>query len=744
ISGSGGTVDGNQSHPGAGKSVDTNKESDRLSNISINESLDLLNSSSNSVIQHQDEQLFMESLDKQVTDPLLIQSQYVKNVVDIINNPLTINYFIYFLESCDGAGKYGRFCMEVNNFVTATKARLANYQQVLQEQQILNNLEVTRQSSDSSELLCSSNNVSDLERIKCSVDEFDNINISKDILNGNKSTDLSDRHCDNSKNYETNKSVGNKDKKGLVLPDLVSGISESAATAVTPVSSPQTDGTSQESRFAVAQCSDGLFMKDSIPQFISEQQSVENDIKQNRPHSNSCKDVLNCSIGSSTKNEDSICDSTIESPNKTSTPCKSAKPTQCIADEAVHIFNKYLSHDASCFIEISDTERQTIMERICGKYKEVELNCFEEVVNKVVELLEKEYFEKFLSSDWYLRHQVDVLTSGEVHLKDILESDEAFALFMEYCEQSGGRGLLEFWVAASNFSEHLRQESNGYDPIQAQTDAMVLYDKFFSLQARKPLGFSDKVRFYMESNICHEDGPKPTCFDVPLQISLHVLDRDFLPGYLNSSLHSKYIAEIVNTVRNSPEILGRKKRSNSESTVSSSEAGSSVFGSSISRHNTLLAAQNPAHQAYRLAQSSKTEPGTVPTAETLNLRIDAQQIMDPDSLWRRKHFTKLSCGYINELGKFESEIQNPPDRKVEKSLSRTLKKFVNLEEDSEKESRAWAAAASIIEEVTSVTMANQTTVRKGHYRSSSASEAVFSVSSSSPSRDNLSEVFPSS
>lgn len=734
-----GTADGKGSHPAASKNTVTVKDSDRLSNpnTSINDSFDLLNSTI-SVIKHQDEQLFMGSIDKNVPDPLLIQSQYIKNVGDLLNNPLIINYFIHFLESSDGAGRYARFCVEVNNFVAATKARLTSYQHTLQEEQTTHSLELTRQSLDSDDLLQNSNNHSDIERSKCFVDELDNIDISK----VNESTVLSDKLCDNFKNGESHKTLVNKDRQGLVLPDLVSGISESAASAVTPVSSPQTD-TDHESMFARPKCSEGSLVKDSIPEFISEQQSVENDIKQNRLFNNSNTDILNSSIVSTTSNNDSINDSAIASPNQTSTPCKPAKPTQSIADEAVHIFNKYLSQDAAYFIEISDSERQKIMERICGQHREVELNCFEEVVTKIIELLEREYFPKFLLSDWYLRHQVDVLTSGSVGLKDILECDEAFALFMEYCEQSGGRGLLEFWVAASNFGEHLRQECNGScDPVQAQTDAMVLYDRFFSLQARTPLGFSDKVRFYMESNICNEDGPKPTCFDLPLQISLHILNRDFLPGYLNSSLHSKYISEIVNTVRNSIEIRRRKERSNSEGTVSSSEASSSVFGGRISRHNTLLAAQNPSHAAYRINQPSKTEPGSVPTVETLNLRIDAHQIMDPDSLWRRKNFTKLSCGYINELGKFESEIQPEPDRKVEKSLSRTLKKFVNLEEDTEKESRAWAAAASIIEEVTSVTLSNQPSLRKGHYRSCSTSETMFSVSAS-PSRDNLSDVFPS-
>lgn len=43
---------------------------------------------------------------------------------------------------------------------------------------------------------------------------------------------------------------------------------------------------------------------------------------------------------------------------------------------------------------------------------------------------------------------------------------------------------------------------------------------------------------------------------------MHTLSfQDFLPGYLSSSLHIKYLSELINTVKTSIELLGRKKRS---------------------------------------------------------------------------------------------------------------------------------------------------------------------------------------
>ncbi|KAK7015863.1 A-kinase anchor protein 10, mitochondrial, partial [Halocaridina rubra] len=86
------------------------------------------------------------------------------------------------------------------------------------------------------------------------------------------------------------------------------------------------------------------------------------------------------------------------------------------------------------------------------------------------------FLPKFLASDYYLKHQIDVFTSGSVQLADILYSDSAFPYFMEYVEQEGGRSMLEFFVAATNFRQQLRHDSPLFDAAQAQSDAMVLYD----------------------------------------------------------------------------------------------------------------------------------------------------------------------------------------------------------------------------------------------------------------------------
>ena len=48
---------------------------------------------------------------------------------------------------------------------------------------------------------------------------------------------------------------------------------------------------------------------------------------------------------------------------------------------------------------------------------------------------------------------------------------------MEFLEQEGGTNLLEFCISALNFQQQYEEEGKNYNSNQAQSDAMVLYDK---------------------------------------------------------------------------------------------------------------------------------------------------------------------------------------------------------------------------------------------------------------------------
>ncbi|XP_042890021.1 A-kinase anchor protein 10, mitochondrial-like isoform X1 [Penaeus japonicus] len=629
-----------------------------------------------------DEDLFMSNSGDEKVDPLQIQSQFVKTVEDILNSHSTLPYFLQFLQGW-GAEKYARFWLDATSFRAAAVTRIRS-----QDVHTTSDL-ATSATSDRSYIDYRDSNCTGLEnKQKQTVSEiFEN---------------YTTQSCSNSRteSFGPKEGVQSRDK-GLVLPDLVSNIKH--ANDVTPLNSP--DG----SFCKVLHC-DGRTSDEKCVILPNHIDSVKG---------SNTKPVGNESV---TTAKPLLKDTRDFSSPSASVCSRAQKLRQSIAEDAMKIFNKYIARDAEQSIGLDDDIREVILQKISVVQEDIDSECFAPAQKIVFGVLEREYLPKFLASDYYLKHQIDVLTSGSVRLADILYSDSAFPYFMEYVEQEGGRQMLQLWVAASNFRQQLIEHAGIYDPQQAQSDAMVLYDKYFSLQATCPQGFSDRVRFEVESNICREEGPLPSCFNLPLRVVLHVLERDFLPGYLSSSLHIKYLSELINTVKTSIELLGRKKRSGSESTCSS-EQSSSYGGAGISSQNTLLAMDTSSTHRFHNLDGA--------------MRIDEAQITDPDSLWRRKNFSKMSCGFINELGRFESELQPEPDRKTESKISRTLKRFVNMDEDKVKEDMAYKVAEMIIKDVTSVTLGSQ-----GSNRSSMESSQP-PLTPSSVSQDNLSDVFPS-
>ena len=118
-----------------------------------------------------------------------------------------------------------------------------------------------------------------------------------------------------------------------------------------------------------------------------------------------------------------------------------------------------------------------------------------------------DYFPDFLKSEYHAKHLVDILTGGQVMISDIVFNETALSHFMEFMETQSKLSLMEFVLSAVNF-----HQSGKCDTSQA--DAMVLYEKYFSMQASSPLGFDDSIRLQIENNICSNGGPYHSCFDL--------------------------------------------------------------------------------------------------------------------------------------------------------------------------------------------------------------------------------------
>lgn len=48
---------------------------------------------------------------------------------------------------------------------------------------------------------------------------------------------------------------------------------------------------------------------------------------------------------------------------------------------------------------------------------------------------------------------------------------------LQYIEKEEAMNILQFWLAADNFQNQLAAKKGQYDGLEAQNDAMILYDK---------------------------------------------------------------------------------------------------------------------------------------------------------------------------------------------------------------------------------------------------------------------------
>ncbi|KAM9846495.1 A-kinase anchor protein 10, mitochondrial isoform 3-T3 [Aulostomus maculatus] len=358
----------------------------------------------------------------------------------------------------------------------------------------------------------------------------------------------------------------------------------------------------------------------------------------------------------------------------------SDKLMKSIEKDAVNIFTKYISPDAVRPIPITEQIRNDIVAKICGEDGMVDPNCFVIAQSVVFTILEQQHFSEFLRSHHYCKYQIEVLTSGSVFLADILFCESALFYFSEYMEKEEAMNVLQFWLAADNFQNQLAAKKGQYDGQEAQNDAMILYDKYFSLQATNPLGFGDSVRMEIESNICREGGPLPDCFTTPLRQAWTTMEKVYMPGFLSSNLYYKYLSDLLNSVR-ADEFVNVSTpgqggpHDNDRSSSNASEGSQTQFG---------------AKKAAIKILKNFDEAITVDVAS-----------LDPESLYQRPYAGRMTFGRVNELGQFIREAEPEPDVKKSKGsmFSQAMKKWVQGNSDEAQEEMAWQIAKMIVNDV---------------------------------------------
>ncbi|XP_066058064.1 A-kinase anchor protein 10, mitochondrial isoform X2 [Chamaea fasciata] len=360
----------------------------------------------------------------------------------------------------------------------------------------------------------------------------------------------------------------------------------------------------------------------------------------------------------------------------------SGKLMKSIERDAVSTFTKYISPDAAKPIPITEAMRNDIVAKICGEDGQVDPNCFVTAQSIVFSAMEQEHFSEFLRSHHFCKYQIEVLTSGTVYLADILFCESALFYFSEYMEKEDAVNVLQFWLAADNFQSQLAAKKGQYDGQEAQNDAMILYDKYFSLQATHPLGFDDSVRLEIESNICREGGPLPNCFTTPLRQAWTTMETVFLPGFLSSNLYYKYLNDLIHSVRGD-EFPG------GNIALSLHGPGSSPDSDSIGSTDGSASQSNVKKANVKILKNFDEA-----------IIVDAASL-DPESLYQRTYAGKMTFGRVSDLGQFIRESEPEPDVKKSKGsmFSQAMKKWVQGNTDEAQEEMAWRIAKMIVNDV---------------------------------------------
>ncbi|XP_032934064.1 A-kinase anchor protein 10, mitochondrial isoform X2 [Catharus ustulatus] len=360
----------------------------------------------------------------------------------------------------------------------------------------------------------------------------------------------------------------------------------------------------------------------------------------------------------------------------------SGKLMKSIERDAVKTFTKYISPDAAKPIPITEAMRNDIVAKICGEDGQVDPNCFVTAQSIVFNAMEQEHFSEFLRSHHFCKYQIEVLTSGTVYLADILFCESALFYFSEYMEKEDAVNVLQFWLAADNFQSQLAAKKGQYDGQEAQNDAMILYDKYFSLQATHPLGFDDSVRLEIESNICREGGPLPNCFTTPLRQAWTTMETVFLPGFLSSNLYYKYLNDLIHSVRGD-EFPG-------------GNTALSIHGPGSSPDTDFMGSTDGS------ASQSSVKKANVKILKNFDeaIIVDAASL-DPESLYQRTYAGKMTFGRVSDLGQFIRESEPEPDVKKSKGsmFSQAMKKWVQGNTDEAQEEMAWRIAKMIVNDV---------------------------------------------
>ncbi|CAB4066512.1 AKAP10 [Lepeophtheirus salmonis] len=155
--------------------------------------------------------------------------------------------------------------------------------------------------------------------------------------------------------------------------------------------------------------------------------------------------------------------------------------------DALRIYQKYVAPNGESLVPLPTEITHQIIKGICTETGLVDPDCFTPVEHLLYSSLHNEDFSEFLRSSHYAKYLLE--GGGPTTIRDILSNETLLFRFTEFLESEGDKDSLSFWMIINNFHEQ---------PEALQGDALVIYERYVSMQATNPLGFPNEIRSEIE------------------------------------------------------------------------------------------------------------------------------------------------------------------------------------------------------------------------------------------------------
>ena len=363
-----------------------------------------------------------------------------------------------------------------------------------------------------------------------------------------------------------------------------------------------------------------------------------------------------------------------------------------LKQNAVNIFTRYICKDSAQPVDVPEKVRAETLEKICCT-DGVDSTCFSSAQTFVYSILLNSYYERFLSSSYFVSYQLDRVTCRNLTLADVLYSDITISHFMEFIEAASLTNLFKCFLSIQNFKLN-------YEPKSSSSDTSIIFNQFFNLESPQFLMFPEKLINNIELSLVNakkrylassesSSGPSyiivgADVFDIPFFILGNALKFDIFPHFLRSRFYRQLKRELelsYFTLQNQSGAACKGGQSESFS----------------SECQTLL--QDKERLDYVPPPILREIPGESKEDE-------------------RGGVTAL--GHVNAIGEYVPQYESLPDKKPERvSVKSKIKNLLSRKENSEVEYEAWVTAHKIVNDVNRETLYNASGAVK---RSQSPSE----------------------